>query len=78
MIIRPRDPLFRSFHPRLHQFSPYFDGCIGVIDGTHIPVSVLDHAHDDYINRKGLTSQNVLAVCDMDMRFTFVAMGKNG
>lgn len=77
-IIRPRDPTFRFVHPRLHQFSPYFDGCIGAIDGTHIPVSVLEHAHDDFINRKGFTSQNVLAIRDMDMRFTFVAAGKKG
>ncbi|XP_022685298.1 putative nuclease HARBI1 [Setaria italica] len=48
------------------------------IDGTHIPVSVPEHAHDDFINRKGFTSQNVLAVCDMGMRFTFVATGKKG
>lgn len=77
-VIRPRDSTFRFVHPRLHQFSPFFDGCIGAIDGTHIPVSVDEHAHDDFINRKGFTSQNVLAVCDMDMRFTFVATGKKG
>lgn len=77
-IIRPRDPSFRSVCPKLQQFSPYFDGCIGAIDGTYIPVSVIEHAHDDFINRKGFTSQNVLAVCDMDMRFTFVATGKRG
>ncbi|WVZ48956.1 hypothetical protein U9M48_000341 [Paspalum notatum var. saurae] len=77
-IIRPRDSSFRMVHPRLLRFSPFFDGCIGAIDGTHIPVSVVEQAHDDFINRKGFTSQNVLAVCDMDMRFTFVATGKKG
>ncbi|KAL6594347.1 hypothetical protein ACP70R_048540 [Stipagrostis hirtigluma subsp. patula] len=77
-IIKPRDPTFSSVHHKLQRFSPYFDGCIGAIDGTHIPVLVHEHAHDDFINRKGFTSQNVLAVCDMDMRFTFVAAGKRG
>ncbi|WVZ50818.1 hypothetical protein U9M48_002040, partial [Paspalum notatum var. saurae] len=42
------------------------------------PVSVLENVRDDFINRKGFTSQNVLAICDMDMWFTFVATGKKG
>ncbi|KAL6603810.1 hypothetical protein ACP70R_044171 [Stipagrostis hirtigluma subsp. patula] len=77
-ILRPKDPTFSSVHHKLEKYSPYFDGCIGAIDGTHIPVSVQEPAHDDFINRKGFTSQNVLAVCDLDMRFTFVATGKRG
>jgi len=41
-IIKPRDPKFRTVHPRLQgaQFSPLFNDCIGAIDGTHIPVVV--------------------------------------
>lgn len=77
-IIKPNDPSFSTVHPNLRHLSPYFDGCIGAIDGTQIPVSVCQTAHDDFINRKGYTSQNVMAVCDMDMRFTFVAAGKRG
>ncbi|KAL6657379.1 hypothetical protein ACP70R_005159 [Stipagrostis hirtigluma subsp. patula] len=77
-VLRPRDPTFSSVHRKLQRFSPYFDGCIGAIDGTHIPVSVQEPVHDDFINRKGFTSQNVMAVCDMDMRFTYVAAGRRG
>ena len=29
-------------------------------------------------NRKGVTSENVMAVCDFDMRFTFVVPGWPG
>ena len=41
-IIRPRDPEFRTMHQRLQfaRFTPYFDNCIGTIDGTHVPVVV--------------------------------------
>src|SRR5688572_32385675 len=41
-IIKPRDPEFRTMHPRLqnNRFYPEFKGCIGAIDGTHIPVVV--------------------------------------
>ena len=30
------------------------------------------------MNRKGKTSQNVMAVCDFDLRFTFVVAGWPG
>ena len=41
-IIRPVDPEFKNVHPRLQspRFSPFFDNCIGEIDGTHVPVVV--------------------------------------
>ena len=35
-------------------------------------------SHDDYTNRKGWPSQNVLAVVDFDMRFTFIGVGMAG
>ena len=31
-----------------------------------------------YTGRKGITTQNVLVVCDFDMRFTFVVVGWPG
>ena len=41
-IIKPIDPQFRTIHPRLRnpRFQPFFNGCIGEIDGTHIPCVV--------------------------------------
>lgn len=41
-MIAPTDPEFRSVHERLQdpKFFPHFNGCIGAIDGTHIPVTV--------------------------------------
>ena len=65
-------------HERLEKYTPFFDGCIGALDGTHIRVCVDRKAHDDFTNRKGWTSQNVIAVCDFDTRFTFVSVGKAG
>jgi len=79
-IIRPRDPEFKSVHPRLQaaRFSPYFDNCIGAIDGTHVPVVVPPNQVVQHMGRKGYTTQNVLAICDFDMRFTFVIAGWPG
>ncbi|KNZ56704.1 hypothetical protein VP01_233g8 [Puccinia sorghi] len=41
------------------RFLPYFTNCIGPVDGSHIPVFV--HNQKCYINRKGHTSQKILA-----------------
>jgi hypothetical protein len=56
-------------------FKPNFKNTIGVIDGSHIPCSV--HAEDvvNHTYQHGYTSQNVFAICDFDMRFTFVVDG---
>ena len=78
IVIRPQDPTYSTVHASLRPYSPFFDGCIGAIDGTHIPVCVSRKSHDDYTNRKGLPSQNVLAVVDFDMRFTFIGVGMAG
>jgi hypothetical protein len=73
-IIRPKDPEFRTMHQRLRsaRFAPFFDNCIGAIDGTHVPVTVPTEKVVQYTGRKGFTTQNVLAICNFDMRFTFV------
>jgi hypothetical protein len=73
-IIKPRDPDFTTMHPRLQnsRFYPEFKGCIGAIDGTHIPVVVPSDKFMQHMCRKGKTTQNVMAAYDFDMVFTFV------
>jgi hypothetical protein len=73
-IIRPLDPEFSTVHQRLQssRFSPYFDNCIGAIDGTYIKVAVPTKKVIQQTGRKGYTSRNVMAICDFDIRFTFV------
>ncbi|KAL6838378.1 hypothetical protein ACP4OV_031784 [Aristida adscensionis] len=79
-IIRPRDPEFRTVHKRLKapRFSPFFDNCIGAIDGTHIGVVVPTNQVVQHTGRHGYTTQNVLAICDFDMMFTFIVAGWPG
>jgi hypothetical protein len=50
--ICPSDPEYKEAHISLQRFCPWFDGCIGAIDGTHIPVEVKSSRKLDYINRK--------------------------
>ncbi|XP_020402089.1 uncharacterized protein [Zea mays] len=79
-IIRPIDLEFKTIHARLQspRFAPFFDNCIGAIDGTHIPVVVPISKVVQHTGRHGYTTQNVLAICDFDMRFTFVVAGWPG
>lgn len=46
-----------------------FPGCVGCIDGSHIPIKPPANDRDSYINRKGFPSINLLAVCDQKMKF---------
>lgn len=77
-VVRPKDPAYTNVSHKLLPYAPYFDGCIGALDGTHVPLRVRHESHLDYINRKGRTRCNVLAIVDMDMRFTYVGAGRSG
>ena len=58
-----------------HRSAPAFNNAIGAIDGTHVKVVVPFSKAGQYINRQNEKTQNVLAICDFDRRFTFVATG---
>jgi DDE superfamily endonuclease len=61
-----------------NSFFPYFKDCIGAVDGSHIPISPPENQRAPFRNRKGFLSQNVLAVCDFDAKFTMVLSGWEG
>jgi hypothetical protein len=78
--VTPRDPTFSTEHERLREdrFWPHFKDAIGAIDGSHIQVVVPLDETISHTCRHGYTSQNVLAICDFDMRFIFVVAGWPG
>jgi hypothetical protein len=78
--IKPRDPIFSNEHDKLKEdhFWPHFKGAIGAIDESHVKVTVPTDEVINYTYRHRYTSQNVLAICDFDMRFTFVVSGWPG
>ncbi|KAK8942868.1 hypothetical protein KSP39_PZI009442 [Platanthera zijinensis] len=57
------------------RYMPYFKDCIGAIDGTHVDARIPVKKQVPYIGRHGFPTQNVMAVCDFDMSFTFVMPG---
>ncbi|KAL5537461.1 hypothetical protein UlMin_044694 [Ulmus minor] len=72
---------FAKLYRRLYCIILYFFiiiDCVGAIDGTHIPCIVDAHLQAAYRNRKGYTSQNVLAVVDFDLKFTYLVAGWEG
>lgn len=55
-----------------------FSGCIGAIDGTHIPAHIPIHSQRIFFDRKSQVSQNVFAAVQMDGTFTYVLAGAEG
>ena len=79
--LRPKDPNFPTIHKRVRHYRrayPYFKDCIGALDGTHVRVSLPPVEQVKYIGISRTATQNVLVVCDFDMRFTYVATGQPG
>ena len=64
-------PVPHKIHKSYCSFQ-YFKGCLGALDGTHMPVLVPAGQWTAYCNRKGQLLQNVLAACDFDLRFIYV------
>ncbi|KAK3119190.1 hypothetical protein QOZ80_9BG0715460 [Eleusine coracana subsp. coracana] len=42
------------------RFFPYFENCLGAIDGTHVPITIAEAKQALYRNRKGTLSQNIM------------------
>ncbi|XP_057481352.1 uncharacterized protein LOC130768336 [Actinidia eriantha] len=63
---------------RSNRFYPYFQDCIGVIDGMHLPAHVPAKDQSRFRNKKGVLSQNVLAACTFDLQFIFIYPGWEG
>ncbi|OJD21052.1 hypothetical protein ACJ73_07609 [Blastomyces percursus] len=57
---------------------PFFKGCIGALDGTHLPIAVPARQQSSWRNRKGFMSQNVLAACDHSLNFVYIYAGMEG
>lgn len=57
---------------------PFFKDCVGALDGTHFSLHCPAAERARFRNRHGELSQNVLAVVDFNMSFTYVLAGWEG
>ncbi|XP_020874356.1 putative nuclease HARBI1 [Arabidopsis lyrata subsp. lyrata] len=60
------------------RYWPYFSGFVGAIDGVHVCVKVKPELQGMYWNRHDRTSFNIMAICDINMLFTYVWNGAPG
>ncbi|XP_030922860.1 uncharacterized protein LOC115949712 [Quercus lobata] len=56
------------------RYWPHFKGCIGAIDGVHVPMVVPVDEQHPYYGKKGITTTNCMCACDFDMKFTFACV----
>lgn len=57
---------------------PFFKNAIGAVDGSHLFVSPPAHTRARWQDRDGNLTQNMMAICNFDMFFTFVLVGWEG
>ncbi|XP_033141981.1 uncharacterized protein LOC103856887 [Brassica rapa] len=60
------------------RYMPFFEDCIGALDGTHLPVRPPSDNPEPYRGRKGEPTINVLAICNLKMRFIYAYVGVPG
>ncbi|KAM6595916.1 uncharacterized protein LOC133034767 [Cannabis sativa] len=77
-IIRPTQSPLPSRIVNSSKYYPWFQNCIGAIDGTHVSACVPADKQVSYRGRKNIVTQNVLCACNFDMFFTFVSAGWEG
>ncbi|KAL8502522.1 hypothetical protein ACS0TY_021602 [Phlomoides rotata] len=53
-------------------------GCLGALDGTFVNIRVPTINGGRYRTRKGQITTNVLAICDINMKFVYVLPGWEG
>ncbi|XP_035542818.1 protein ALP1-like [Juglans regia] len=78
-VIRPTHT--HGVHPYIagnHHNYPWFEKCLGALDGTMISASAPARRANAYRNRYNRIAQNVLCLCDFDMKFTYVYTGWEG
>ena len=60
------------------KLTPFFNNCLGAIDGSLIPIKVSSSQAAVNRTRKGFTAQNVLVVCSFDSTINYVLAGWEG
>lgn len=60
------------------QYYHFFNGCVGIIDGTFIPIICPTGGEGGWRNRKGFLAQNVFVACNLDLRVVYCLTGMEG
>ncbi|XP_018812898.2 uncharacterized protein LOC108985163 [Juglans regia] len=57
---------------------PWFGQCVGAMNNTMMDAVVLASVPEAYRNRYGRVAQNVMCICNFDMKLIFVYSGWEG
>ncbi|KAL0009520.1 hypothetical protein SO802_011022 [Lithocarpus litseifolius] len=60
------------------KYYPWFEKCVGAIDGTHISASAPSGRTTAFRDRQSDITQNVMCACNFDMWFTYMHSGWEG
>lgn len=81
-ILQPGEHELRQVNPVLSsnkQYYPFFSGCVGALDGTHVSVRVGSEKKEKFWNlRKQHPTMNVLVICNFNMEFIYTYVGTPG
>ena len=61
-----------------NKYKTFFADYLSALDGIYIDMHISLANQPRYQNCKGYLTQNVLVVCDFDMRFTYILAGWEG
>ncbi|KAK3205314.1 hypothetical protein Dsin_019360 [Dipteronia sinensis] len=77
MMAKLRPVVLAKIREYLKKF-PYFKDCIEAIDGTHILTTVTGHDNNSFCDPHRNISQNVLTICNFDLKFIYGFVGWEG
>ncbi|KAM6564829.1 hypothetical protein CsatB_024827 [Cannabis sativa] len=80
-VLKLPDPEFRDVPEEIlkdSRYMPHFKNCIGAIDGVHVNAVIPPEDQVPFVGRKGVPTQNVMAICNFDMQFIYAYAGWEG
>ncbi|XP_062086320.1 uncharacterized protein LOC133792429 [Humulus lupulus] len=80
-VLKPPDPEFKDVPEEIlkdSRYMPHFKNCIGAIDGVHVNAIIPPEDQVPFVGRKGIPTQNVMAICNFDMQFIYAYAGWEG
>ncbi|XP_062099963.1 uncharacterized protein LOC133805828 [Humulus lupulus] len=80
-VLKPPDPKFKDVPEEIlkdSRYMPHFKNCIGAIDGVHVNAVIPPEDQVPFVGKKGIPTQNVMAICNFDMQFIYAYAGWEG
>ncbi|XP_062075758.1 uncharacterized protein LOC133779875 [Humulus lupulus] len=80
-VLKPPDQEFKDVPEEIlndSRYMPHFKNCIGAIDGVHVNAIIPLEDQVPFMGRKGISTQNIMAICNFDMQVIYAYVGWEG